>query len=167
VDQLDVVGRLTPSKNGNQPFTKRPDLNTPSWTHKFELPTWTPNLKTQYEHPILHTPTCTNLSTCTNFSSPLAKTAPPRHSLQWQHQFHFPHHHQLHSPLQHPHSSTNYSLKYLHPAHASIWRWIFLLHAVACIDVFIILVINSEPTSVGIKINHRGSTPNLDSKPTN
>jgi hypothetical protein len=62
---------------------------------------------------------------------------------------------------------TNHSLKYLHPAHASIWRWIFLLHAVACIDVFIILVIDSEPTSVGFTINHRGSTPNLNSKPTN
>jgi hypothetical protein len=28
LDHLDVVGRLTPSKNGNQEFTKRPDLNT-------------------------------------------------------------------------------------------------------------------------------------------
>jgi hypothetical protein len=61
----------------------------------------------------------------------------------------------------------NYSLKYLHPAHASIWRWIFLLHAVACIYAFIILVIDSEPSSVGFTINHRGSTPNLNSKPTN
>jgi hypothetical protein len=30
VDHLDVVGRLTPSKNGNQEFTKRTHLNTPT-----------------------------------------------------------------------------------------------------------------------------------------
>jgi hypothetical protein len=30
VDHLDVVGRLPPTKNGNQEFTKRPDLNTPT-----------------------------------------------------------------------------------------------------------------------------------------
>jgi hypothetical protein len=28
VDHLDVVGRLTPSKNRNPESTKRPDLNT-------------------------------------------------------------------------------------------------------------------------------------------
>jgi hypothetical protein len=30
VDHLDVVGGLTPSKNGNQEFTKRPGLKTPT-----------------------------------------------------------------------------------------------------------------------------------------
>jgi hypothetical protein len=30
VDHLDVMARLTPSKNGNQEFTKRTHLNTPT-----------------------------------------------------------------------------------------------------------------------------------------
>jgi hypothetical protein len=48
---------------------------------------------------------------------------------------------------------TNHSLKYLHPAYASICSF---LHAVACIDAFDILEAGSEPTSVGFTKNYRG-----------
>jgi hypothetical protein len=59
---LDVVGRLTPSKDGYQEFTT-PDRHTPTWTPKLNHP----NLTTQICKPNLNTaPTCATSITNTN-----------------------------------------------------------------------------------------------------
>jgi hypothetical protein len=103
---LDVAGRLTPSKNGNQEIHNTPTC-TPRLGHSnLTTPTWKPILNTA--------PTCTNSITNTNLNLQFnnnTNSAPTSFQRQYQlyarlhHQLQLPLH--LHPSLQHPHSSYN------------------------------------------------------------